>query len=113
MTPHSSPSRDWEQIRSEAGASRLGPVTPAQIRAAATKRTDDFFRDFGEDVKRLREDAGVSQRALSKVTDVDQAELSRIETGRVRPTIETCERLSVGLGADLSMRLFPNTGPAI
>jgi transcriptional regulator with XRE-family HTH domain len=100
-------------IDGEPAVAIVGLVTPAQILAAATRRTDDLFRDLGEDIKRLREDAGVSQRALSRATGIDQAEISRIEAGRVRPTVETCERLSVGLGADLSMRLFPNAGPAI
>jgi transcriptional regulator with XRE-family HTH domain len=88
-------------------------VTPQQLQSLAARRTVDLFRGFGEDVRRLREDAGVSQRALSRLTGIDQGELSRIEAGLARPRVDTCSRLAAGLGSDLSMRLFPNTGPPI
>lgn len=88
-------------------------MTPQQLQAAAARRTGDLHRDFGEDVRRLREDAGVSQRALARLTGVDQAQIARIESGRARPSLATCQRLSLGLGSDLSVRMFPNTGPPI
>lgn len=88
-------------------------MTPQQLNAAAKRRTDDLYRGFGEDVRRLRADAGVSQRALARFAGVDQSQVARIEAGRARPSLATCQRLSLGLGSDLSVRLFPNTGPPI
>jgi hypothetical protein len=36
--------------------------------------------------------------------------LRRIMAGKASPTIETYAKLAVPLGADLSTRLYPNTG---
>lgn len=44
---------------------------------------------------------------------VDLAYLCRIEEGRERPTVDTYAKLATALGADVSARLYPNTGPAI
>ena len=88
-------------------------MTPQQLQVAAARRRDEILRGFGEDVRRLRTDAGATQGELSRLTGVDQGEISRIEAGLARPSIETCTRLGLGLGSDLSIRLFPNTGPPI
>lgn len=87
------------------------PGTRLQI--SAVRRADALVRDLAEDFRRLREDAGISQRALARAAGVDQAVISRLESGHGRPTIETYARLSAALGSDLSVRAFPNTGPAI
>jgi transcriptional regulator with XRE-family HTH domain len=84
-----------------------------RFQALAAARATELLRGFGEEVRRQREDAGVSQRALARLTGVDQADISRIEAGRAHPTIATCAALGAGLGSDLTLRLFPNTGPAI
>jgi transcriptional regulator with XRE-family HTH domain len=55
----------------------------------------------------------ISQRALARAAGVAQSVVSRIETGSVVASVETYARLSVALGADLAMRLYPNTGPRI
>jgi transcriptional regulator with XRE-family HTH domain len=88
-------------------------MATAPIRSAASRHSADQLRAFGEEVRRLREDAGVSQRALARRIGIGQPELSRVEAGIARPTIATCTAIGLGLGADLSIRLFPNTGPAI
>ena len=68
---------------------------------------------FGSDVARLRSDAGLSQRALGRAAGVDSAFISRIEAGAAGAALPTYVRLSIALGADLSVRLYPNTGPTI
>lgn len=88
-------------------------MTPQQLNAAAAKRLSELERGFREDLRGLREDAGISQRALAALSGIDQAEISRIETGRAHPRMETCVRLGLALGCDPSLRLFPNTGPPI
>ena len=81
----------------------------AEIRRATVTR----HAKLADDLLRLREDAGVSQAQLARVSRVDRRYLARIESGRERPSIETYQRLATALGADLSTRLYPNTGPAI
>jgi len=39
--------------------------------------------------------------------------LSRLESGRSEPALETYARIAAVLGADLTARVYPNTGPAI
>lgn len=100
-------------IRSEALGSIVRPMTTSRLRGAAEQRARRLRAGFGEDLQRLRQDVGVSQRALARVTGIAQSQISRIEAGLGTPSIETCSILGAGLGADLSIRLFPNTGPPI
>ncbi len=44
---------------------------------------------------------------------MDSSYLARIENGTATPSLETYARLAAALGADLSVRLYPNTGPTI
>lgn len=88
-------------------------MTPRQLQALAERRTSELATSLSHDLRQLREDAGISQRALARFTGIDQAEISRIEAGRSIPTLGTCSRLATGLGTNLSLRLFPNTGPPV
>lgn len=84
------------------------PPVRAARQAAARARTA-----AGNDVARLRSDAGITGRELARAAGVDHSYVARIETGTARPSIETYARLAAALGADLALRLYPNTGPAI
>jgi len=88
-------------------------MSATRLQLSAVRRAEGLVRDLADDFRRLREDAGVTQRALARAAGVDQAVISRLESGQGRPTIETYARLSAALGSDLSVRVFPNTGPAI
>ena len=81
--------------------------------ALAQRLTTRIHRSLAEDLRRLREDAGVSRAQLASASGVDLSYLCRVEDARARPSIETYTRLAMALGADLSTRLYPNTGPAI
>ena len=67
----------------------------------------------GADVERLRLDAGLPRARLAAEAGVDDSYLRRVEQGTVSPSIETYARLAAALGADLAVRLYPNTGPAV
>jgi transcriptional regulator with XRE-family HTH domain len=86
-----------------------GPAFDTRIQRAVRRR----HASIAEDLIRLREDAGVSRTRLACEAGVDRRYLDRIEAGAARPSIETYERLATALGADLSLRVYPNTGPAI
>jgi transcriptional regulator with XRE-family HTH domain len=81
----------------------------AAIRRAVVAR----HRAVAEELQKFRRDAGMSKAALAMAAGVDAAYLGRIEDGDERPTLEVYERLAAVLGADVSLRLYPNTGPAI
>jgi transcriptional regulator with XRE-family HTH domain len=87
-------------------------ASPRQL-AEARRQALRVHRNLADDVRRLREDAGASRAHLASTAGIDLAYLCRIEEGRERPSIETYAKLSVALGADLTSRLYPNTGPAI
>lgn len=85
----------------------------SRIQQVGARRALAIARDLAVEVHRLRVDAGVSQRALGRAAGVDQSVISRVEAGLEVPSIETCARIAAALGADLSVRLYPNSGPAI
>jgi transcriptional regulator with XRE-family HTH domain len=92
----------------------LTPRMVSQKRAAAWRRAADrAHRTLGEDLRRLRLDAGVSLAELARASGVDDTYLGRIEEGAVRPSIDAYAKVAVTLGADLATRLYPNTGPLI
>lgn len=50
-------------------------------------------------IARLREDKGLSQRDLAKITGIKQPQIARIESGDYLPTVETLWKLADALGA--------------
>ncbi len=68
---------------------------------------------LGADVQRLRIEAGVTLAALSRAVQVDASHLSRIERGAAVPSVDLMLRISVALGADLSVRFYPGSGPRL
>ncbi|HEX4898073.1 MAG TPA: helix-turn-helix transcriptional regulator [Candidatus Limnocylindrales bacterium] len=87
----------------------MRPGLERSARAAAER----IRRTAGADVERLRLDAGLPRGRLADASGVDDSYLRRVEQGTVSPSIETYARLAAALGADLALRLYPNTGPAI
>src|SRR5688572_18561107 len=68
---------------------------------------------IGEEILRLRLDAGVSLRELGAVTGLDPSHLARIEKGKTRASLGALTAISVALGADLSLRFYAGAGPRI
>ena len=48
-----------------------------------------------------RNAAGMTQQQLSSNADIDQAVLSRIESGKANPSIKTLQKVAKGLGKKL------------
>ena len=48
-----------------------------------------------------RKRAGLTQTALSELSDIDQADISRIERGQMIPTVLTLSKLAAALGGKL------------
>lgn len=65
------------------------------------------------DLDRLRLDAGVSRRRLAEAARVDAGYLAQVVAGDRQPSVAVLVALAQALGADLSIRAFPNTGPNI
>jgi Helix-turn-helix. len=67
----------------------------------------------GEDIRRLRLDAGVSLAQLSEVVGVHKSHVARIESNQVQPSLGVLTAIGVALGADLSVRFYPGAGPRL
>jgi transcriptional regulator with XRE-family HTH domain len=70
-------------------------------------------RSIGSQIVTLRTDAHISQRRLAAAAGIAQAHLSRIERGLAEPSFAVLEAIAAMLGANLSVRLLPTTGPMI
>ncbi len=70
-------------------------------------------RRVGLELHRLRLDAGLSLRALGHAPEIDPSYLSQVERGLVEPSVSVLSALACALGSDLSVRLYPSTGPRI
>lgn len=56
-----------------------------------------------------REANDFTQKQLSEVTGIAQADISRLENGTGNPSIRTLKRLAAGLGMQLKLEFIPNT----
>ena len=74
---------------------------------------DRALNRFLEDLERLIADAGISHAELARAAGISPGYLADMFTGNAEPSFGTTARLAVPLGADLSVRLYPNTGPTI
>lgn len=62
---------------------------------------------------RIRTDSGATQRQVSVRAGIDHSHYSRIEAGLAHASLETLIAISTALGADVSVRLYPGTGPRL
>lgn len=68
---------------------------------------------IGGQVHDLREDLGLTRADLARAAGLDRAHIVRIELGSVSASQGALVGIAAALGADLGVRLFPGTGPAI
>ena len=61
----------------------------------------------------MRLDAGLSQRRLAAMASIDHGFLSLIERGLREPSLAVLVAIATALGGDVSLRLFPGTGPRL
>jgi transcriptional regulator with XRE-family HTH domain len=62
----------------------------------------DPTAQFAENLRRLRLAAGLTQEQLSDATQLDPAEISRLERGIRDPRLRTLVRVARGLGVPLA-----------
>lgn len=70
-------------------------------------------RALGDECRRARLDAGLSLRALSRATSIDTSHLRRVELAERDPSLDAAVAIATALGHDLSIRLYPSSGPRI
>lgn len=84
-----------------------------RLQVEADRRTAALRHSIAADLRRLREDAGLTRAAVATAAGVDSTTISKVETGQFLPTLELYGRLVAALGAELHARPYPSTGPPI
>lgn len=64
--------------------------------------------DFGQRIAAFRKQQGLSQGIISQRTGIDPSYLSRLEKGRVHPTVRTAMRIADALRVSLDEILGPS-----
>ena len=89
------------------------PLSDRSRNREADRRLRTLQRSIGSDVTRLRSDAAVTMSRLAETAGLDRSFVGRIEAGLAHPSLETLVALSVALGADLTVRFYPGSGPRL
>lgn len=63
----------------------------------ASIRNKEFILAFGENLKKMRIEAGLSQENLANDADIPLSQVGRIERGEINTTISTVYALSTAL----------------
>lgn len=69
------------------------------------EKVEDLNLQIGNLFSLEREKKGITQSELAKITNIHQAEISKIERGIGNPSIKTLERLAEGLGLKFELIL--------
>lgn len=86
-------------------------------RKAARTTNGRVSRDMriavGGEIRRMRVDAGLSQRRLAALAGIDHGFLSLIERGLREPSLAVLVAIAMALGGTVGVRIHPGTGPRI
>jgi transcriptional regulator with XRE-family HTH domain len=88
-------------------------ITKAGVLRETARRMRRLDLQLGEDIRRMRLEAGATLTELAKAVGVHRSHVARIEAGAARPSLEVLTAIGVALGADLSVRYFPGSGPRL
>ena len=62
---------------------------------------------IGQRIKFFRNRKGMTQKQLSDITGITQADISRLESGTANPSLRTLKRLAAGMGMALKLEFIP------
>ena len=63
----------------------------------------DIYDNLAANLTSIRESCGYTQKQLSEITGIQQAEINKIERGISNPSIKTLKRLADGMHVNLSI----------
>ncbi len=89
------------------------PITATAVRTESYRRLRRLRIQIGDDVRRLRLDAGITLTSLASVTGIDRSHLRRIESGEAKASVDALVAIGIALGADLGLRYFAGVGPRL
>jgi transcriptional regulator with XRE-family HTH domain len=68
---------------------------------------------IGGEIRRMRVDAGLTQRRLAALAAIDHGFLSLIERGMREPSLAVLVAIATALGGTVNVRLYAGTGPRL
>lgn len=71
------------------------------LTSSASCMADAISSRFGEEVRRLRMERGLSQEALAETAGLDRTFISMVERGVRRPTLDSAKRITDALEVSL------------
>lgn len=89
------------------------PLTRTGIARETRRLSMRMHRRVGDDVTRLRLDAGISRADLAVAVGVHRSHIDRIEAGTARPSLDVLLAIGIALGADVGVRYFDGSGPRL
>ena len=92
---------------------RCLPMSRKRPRTSSGRHATQVRRSVAGQIRQLRTDAGLSLRKLGGAASVDPGYLQQVESGLREPSISALAAIAEALGSDLSIRLYPNTGPLV
>lgn len=69
----------------------------------------DLLANVGCQLTKARSEFGITQKKLSEITGIDQANISKIERGISNPSLSTLKKLAHGLGMQIKIKFVPIT----
>lgn len=72
------------------------------------KKTSKSEPDLGRRIAATRVQRGLSQQTISRRSGIDPSYLSRVETGKIQPTVRTAHRIAAALRMPLAELLRPS-----
>jgi transcriptional regulator with XRE-family HTH domain len=60
----------------------------------------DILKKFGEKVRKLRKEKGLSMQALANIAEIELSQVYRIETAKINPKFLTIYRVARALEVD-------------
>jgi transcriptional regulator with XRE-family HTH domain len=104
------------QVRAPLSNDAVAPltsITRKSLRTATGRHARELTSVVVGEIDRQRRDAGLSISALARGSNVSQAHISQVLAGEREPSIAVLTALTEALGADLSIRVYPGTGPKL
>jgi transcriptional regulator with XRE-family HTH domain len=78
-----------------------------------SRRTAQLRRAIGGEIRRTRDDAGLSQARLARLAGISPAHLSGVEGGQSEASLDVLVSIAEALGGSVTIRLHPGTGPRV
>jgi len=66
------------------------------------KKDEQFLKEFGKNLQKLREAKGLSTRQFAYEADISHSSVGRLEAGLTNPTMTTLVKLAEALEVDLN-----------